>query len=75
MFQDEARFGRISAIRRCRAPKPQRPVCRAMLTHKYTYAYGAVDMCTGELDSLIMPHVSTACMQLFLNEVSARHPD
>lgn len=46
-----------------------------MLTHQYTYAYGAVDVCTGELDSLILPHVDTQCMQLFLNEVSARHPD
>jgi transposase len=46
-----------------------------MLTHEYAYAYGAVDVCTGELDSLILPHVNTHCMQLFLNEVSARHPD
>ncbi len=46
-----------------------------MLTREYTYAYGAVDVCTGEFDSLILPHVSTDCMQLFLNEVSARHPD
>jgi transposase len=46
-----------------------------MLTHEYTYAYGAVDVCTGKLDSLILPHVNTDCMQLFLNEVSARHPD
>lgn len=45
-----------------------------MLTHEYTYAYGAVNVCTGELDSLILPHVNTECMQLFLNEVSARHP-
>jgi hypothetical protein len=46
-----------------------------MLTHEYTYAFGAVDVCTGELDSLILPHVNTGCMQLFLNEVAARHPD
>jgi len=75
MFQDEARFGRISDVRRCWAPKPLRPICQGMLTHEYTYAYGAVDACTGEFDSLILPHVNTACMQLFLNEVSARHPD
>jgi transposase len=74
MFQDEARFGRISEVRRCWAPKPMRPLCQAMLTHQYTYAYGAVDVLTGELDSLILPHVNTECMQLFLNEVSARHP-
>jgi transposase len=75
MFQDEARFGRISDVRRCWAPYPMRPMCQAMLTHEYTYAYGAVDACTGELDSLILPQVNTHCMQLFLNEVSRRHPD
>jgi hypothetical protein len=75
MFQDEARFGRISDVRRCWAPMPLRPICQAMLTHEYTYVFGAVDVCTGELDSLILPQVNTACMQLFLNEVSARHPD
>ncbi len=53
MFQDEARFGRISDVRRCWAPKPIRPLCQGMLTHEYTYAFGAVDVCTGELDSLI----------------------
>lgn len=75
MFQDEARFGRISDVRRCWAPKPLRPICQCMLTHEYTYAYGAVDASTGQLDSLILPHVNTDCMQLFLNEVSARHPE
>ena len=75
MFQDEARFGRISDVRRCWAPKPVRPVCQGMITHEYTYAYGAVDVCTGQLDSLILPHVNTECMQLFLDEVSNRHPE
>lgn len=75
MFQDEARFGRINDVRRCWAPKPLRPVCPAMLTHEYTYAYAAVDVTSGEMDSLILPHVNTACMQVFLDEVAARHPD
>ena len=74
MFQDEARFGRINDVRRAWAPQPIRPLCRAMLTHQYTYAYAAVDVDTGELDSLILPHVNTPCMQLFLDEVAARHP-
>ena len=51
-----------------------RLLCQGMLTHEYVYAFGAVDVCTGELDSLILPHVNTACMQLFLNKVSARQP-
>jgi transposase len=74
MFQDEARFGRINDVRRCWAPRPVRPLCRAMVTHEYTYAYGAVDVLNGELDSLILPHVNTECMQIFLDEVGARHP-
>ena len=45
-----------------------------MLTREYTYAYGAVDVCTGELASLTLPDVNTECMQLFLNDVSARNP-
>ena len=73
LFQDETRFGRIADVRRCWAPKPLRPLCQAMLTHEHTYAYGAVDACTGELGCLILPHVNTKCMQLFLNKVSARH--
>ena len=75
MFQDEARFGRISDVRRCWAPRPVRPLCQAMLTHEYTYTYAAVDVLSGELDSLSLPHVNTSCMQLFLDEVGRRHPD
>lgn len=74
MFQDEARFGRISDVRRCWAPKPLRPMCQAMQTREYTYVFGAVDVCTGEFDSLILPQANTECMQIFLDEVSARHP-
>ena len=55
MFQDEARFGRISDVRRCWAPKPLRPLCQAMLTHEYTYAYAAVEPATGIMDTLILP--------------------
>lgn len=73
MFQDEARFGRINDVRRCWAPKPIRPLCQAMLTHEYTYAYAAIEPITGTMDTFILPQVNTHCMQLFLNEVGARH--
>ena len=75
MFQDEARFGRISDTRRCWCPKPIRPLCVAMVTQEYTYAYAAVSIVDGVLDSLILPHVNGDCMQLFLDEVAARHPN
>lgn len=75
MFQDEARFGRISDTRRCWCPKPERPVCKSMVSHEYTYAYAAVSVSDGQLDTLILPHVNGTCMRLFLDEVSRRHPD
>lgn len=36
MFQDEARFGRISDTRRCGCPKPVRPLCQAMVVQEYS---------------------------------------
>ena len=56
----------INDMRRCWAPKPVRPLCQAMLTHEYAYA--AVEAKSGELYSLILPHINTDCMQLFLDE-------
>ena len=75
MFQDEARFGRISDFRRCWAKKPHRPLVRAMVTQQYTYAYGAVSPIDGRFDSLILPHVNSTCMQVFLDEIAARYPN
>jgi transposase len=72
MFQDEARFGLITDVRRCWCPKPYRPLCRAQISRRYTYAYAAVSP-DGELDSLVLPHVNTECMQLFVEELAARH--
>lgn len=74
MFQDEARFGRISDSRRCWCKKPLRPLVKAMLTHEYVYAYGAVSPLDGRLDSLVLPHVNAPCMQLFIDEVASRYP-
>jgi transposase len=74
MFQDEARFGRIVDMRRCWCPKPWRPVCRAIVSRQYTYAYAAVSVNDGRLDTLVLPHVNAECMQLFVDEVAQRHP-
>ena len=59
MFQDEARFGRIVDLCRRWCPKPLRPVCRAIVSCQYTYAYAAVSIGDGQLDSL-MCRTSTA---------------
>ena len=75
MFQDEARFGRISDSVYCWAKRPHRPMVQAMLTHQYVYAYAAVCPTDGGMDSLVLPHVNGPCMQLFINEVARRHPE
>ena len=74
MFQDEARFGLISDARRCWCHAPGRPVCPVMISHQAVYAYAAVSIGSGQVDSLILPDVNTACMQIFLNEVASRYP-
>jgi transposase len=75
MFEDEARFGRISDPRCCWAPKGTRPVVPLQLVREYTYAYAAVSPSDGILDSLILPDVDTDSMSLFLSVVSERHPN
>jgi transposase len=46
-----------------------------MVTQEYTFAYAAVTVASGTIDSLILPHVNTGCMQVFLDEIAARHPN
>ena len=74
MFQDEARFGRISDCCYCWCKKPQRPLVKAMLSHQYVYAYAAVSPMDGRLDALVLPEVSGQWMQEFFNEVASRYP-
>ena len=44
-----------------------------MVSQEYTYAYDAVSVSDGHMDSLILPYVNGDCMQIFLDEVAARH--
>lgn len=73
MFQDEARFGRISDPRKCWAPIGTRPIVGVQVIREYSYAFGAVSPKDGCLDSLILPEVNADTMNIFLKEVSKRH--
>lgn len=44
---------------------------KAMLTHQYVYAYGAVSIPQGNFDSLVLPAVNSGCMAIFLAEISS----
>jgi transposase len=46
-----------------------------MVSQEYVYAYAVVSVADGVLDTLILPHVNSTCMQLFLDEIAARYPD
>jgi len=73
MFQDEARFGRLSDPRRCWAPAPLRPVVPVALVREYAYAYAAVSPQDGALDWMLTLKMDTLNMNAFLNHVSRRH--
>ena len=75
MFQDEARFGRISDPKRCWAMKPVRPEVKAQMIREYVYVFGAVSPQDGRHDSLVLPTANTEAMSLFLEEIGNRYPN
>jgi transposase len=75
MFEDEARFGRISDPRRCWAPPGVRPEVHTQLIREYEYAFAAVSPQDGILDTLVLPTVNAEAMSVFLAEVSRRHAE
>jgi len=75
MFQDEARFGRISDPRSCWAPAGVRPEVGAQMIREYVYVFGAVSPHDGRHDSLVLPCANADAMTIFLEEICGRHPD
>lgn len=74
-FHDESRFGRISQAIACWSPIGIRPITPSQIVREYTYAYTAASPKDGETVSLILPDMSTDCMNIFLQELSGEHPD
>jgi len=73
MFQDEARFGRMSDPRACWAPSPKRPKVGLALVREFRYEYAAVSPWDGALDYMTLEKMNTENMGLFLNQVSEKH--
>ena len=73
MFQDEARFGRISDPRACWAMAPYRPTVDLALVREFQYAYAAIAPKTGRLDYMIASKMNTENMNNFLRQVSHSH--
>ena len=75
MFQDEAGFGCINKLKYCWCAKGVRPCMPCHHIREYRYVYGAVEPLTGEACFLVMPYCNTACMNIFLEELSKKYPD
>jgi transposase len=73
MFEDEARFGRISDPRRCWAPAGVRPTVQVQIVREYEYAFAAASPHDGVLHTLVLPAVHAEAMGVFLAEVAQRH--
>lgn len=70
MFQDEAGFGRINKPKYCWCRKGIRPSVPCHHIREYRYAYGAVEPLTGNGYFLVMSYCNTACMSIFLKQLS-----
>ena len=74
LFEDEARFGRITRPADCWAPNHVRPAVPQQAIREYTYAFAALCPFDGTMDSLILPSMHAVVHQRFLEELSQRYP-
>jgi len=69
-FFDESRFGTHSKIGHGWFKKGERTAVKIKLGFKNFYIYSAVEPRTGYSFSLKLPHVDSACLNAFLDEMS-----
>ena len=74
MFEDEARFGRMSSPYAAWAPKPIRPSVELALVREFEYVYCAVSPQDGQSVWHIQKQMNTECMGEFLQKVSNTFP-
>lgn len=71
MASDEGRFGRTGELSECWCPPGDtRPTLARQQVRQYVYAYAAVAPALGMMCCLILPHVNTKMMSLFLQQLS-----
>ena len=75
MFQDEARFGRMSDSARCWAPFPIRPMVKLALVREFRYFYAAIGPQWGTLDWMVAETMKTEEMSRFLSQIGTAHSD
>jgi hypothetical protein len=73
--QDEARFGRLSDVRRAWSPLGTRPQAPRQVIRTYLYVFTAVCPALGRMTSLILPWANTEMMNIFLRQVAEDFSD
>jgi transposase len=73
MFQDEARFGRMSQPRSCWAPYPSRPMVSLALVREFRYVYCSVSPWDGRIFYNITEKMNTENMNFHLAQISKRY--
>lgn len=61
--------------KRCRYPAGIRPSVPCRHLREYRYLYGAASPADGKRFTLIRPYTNTACMNVFLKELSKAYPN
>lgn len=74
-FQDEARFGLISDLRRIWAKRGGRPPRECCIRRDYLYLFSSVCPESGEIESFISPFANSEAMNYHLTELARNHPD
>jgi len=69
-FFDEGRFGLLSTLNRKWAKKGTPCTVKVRQGYENFYVYTSVNPKSGEQFSLLLPHVNTDMMQVYLNELS-----
>lgn len=75
MFQDEARFGRMSLPYHAWAPAPLRPMVKLALVREFKYVYCAVAPADGETAWMVSDLMNTESMGKFMEIVSKKFPN
>ena len=75
LFQDEARFGRMSDPARCWAPATIRPTVGLALVCEFRYFYAAIGPQDGTLHWMVSEKMNTECMNQLLGQIGKAHPD
>ncbi|MFA4943705.1 MAG: IS630 family transposase [Lentisphaeria bacterium] len=75
MFQDEARFGRMSLPYQAWAPAPLRPLVELALVREFKYVYCAVAPADGQTVWMVCDQMNTEHMGRFLKDVAGKFPD